>query len=79
MSGDSMMRIGEVRELEKITREYWDNRQDTGTRTFIMSADVIENITDSHSVANTISGGLNSAISKNFQFSLRGGRFQLKR
>ena len=76
--GDSMIRLSQVRELIKITNEYWSQKQDTGTGTFNFSAQVVEQIDDSQPGI-VLSGGLSFATSKNVQVSLRGGRFQLKR
>ena len=76
--GDSMIRLTQVRELIKITNEYWSIKQETGVQSFNLSAQVVEQLDDSHAES-VLSGGLSFAISNNVKVSLRGGRFQLKR
>ena len=75
MSGDSMMKVGLVRELKKITEEYWNTKQETGVRTFNMSADVFEHASDESSRPSTMS----HIISRQVNIGFKGGKLQLKR
>jgi hypothetical protein len=75
MTGDSMMKVGLVKELRKITQEYWNQKTETSTSSFDMSANVLELIADNTPPANSLS----SVITRPMNITLKGGRFQLKR
>ena len=75
MSGESMMKVGLVRELRRITQEYWNQKTDTSTSSFNMNASVIDLIADDTPPARGLSGVFAAPINIGF----RGGRFQLRR
>jgi len=75
MSGESMMKVGLVRELKRITDEYWNTKHDSGVRTFNMSADVFDAGSDDSSRPSTIS----QITSQQVNIGFKGGRLQLRR
>ena len=75
MSGDSMIKVGLVKELKKITQEYWDNKTDVSTSSFDMKANVLDLIADDTPSARSLS----SVVAGPMNIGLRGGRFQLRR
>jgi hypothetical protein len=75
MSGDSMIKVGLVKELRKITQEYWNNKTDMDTSSFNMKANVIELIADDTSSKAILS----SMVTQPMNIGFRGGRFQLRR
>jgi hypothetical protein len=81
MSGDSMMKVGYVRELRKINNEYWNRRTDESTKTFRFSEDVIEGVDETPATRSIMrpNGTLAQVSSKSFSIGLKGGRFQLRR
>ena len=78
MSGDSMIKLGLVRELKKITEEYWNQQVESGTALFNMSANVVEFV-DEGSAGSSPPGMLGHAAVHGIQIGLRGGRLQLRR
>ena len=81
MSGEGFMRAAEVRELKKITEEYWNRKSDESTKTFNMDANVLEFIDENSSTRQIMrpGGTLAEVASNSLSISLKGGRFQLKR
>ena len=75
MSGESMMKVSLVRELKRITEEYWNTKQEMGVRTFNMSANVFETESDASSRPSTIS----QVTSQQVNIGFKGGRLQLRR
>ena len=75
MSGDSMIKVGLVKELKKITQEYWDKKTDVSTSSFDMKANVLDLIADDTPSARSLS----SVVAGPMNIGLRGGRFQLRR
>lgn len=75
MSGESIMKVGLVRELKRITEEYWNTKQDMSVRTFNMSANVFETESDASSRPSTIS----QITSQQVNIGFKGGRLQLRR
>lgn len=75
MSGDSMIKVGLVKELRRITQEYWDQKTDMDTSSFNMNANVLQLVTDD----TPSKPGLSSVISQPMNIGFRGGRFQLRR
>jgi len=75
MSGESMMKVGLVRELKRITEEYWNTQRETGERTFDMSANVFESESDDSSRPSSMS----HITSQQVNIGLKGGRLQLRR
>lgn len=75
MSGDSMIKVGLVKELRKITQEYWNNKRDMSTSSFDMKANVLDLIADDTPSARSLS----SVVAGPMNIGLRGGRFQLRR
>ena len=80
MSGEGFMRAAEVRELKKITEEYWNRKSDESTKTFNMDADVLEFIDENSSTRQIMrpGGTLAEVASNSFGISFKGGRFQLR-
>ena len=81
MSGDGFMHAAEVRELKKITEEYWNKKTDESTSSFEMNANVLEFIDENSSTRTimTSRGSLAEVASQSFSIGLKGGRFQLRR
>ena len=80
MSGDSLMKLGSVRELRRINDEYWNLKEEGGTSSFRMDANVFEFVDESPSTRKIMTaGGLAEISSHGLQIGLRGGRFQLRR
>ena len=75
MSGDSLIKVGLVKELRKITEEYWNKKTDTSTASFNMNANVLDFIADGAPTSGTVS----SIVTQTMNIGLRGGRFQLRR
>jgi len=75
MSGESMMKVGLVRELKRITDEYWNKKHESGVGTFNMAADVFEAESDGSSRPSTIS----QITSQQVNIGFKGGRLQLRR
>jgi hypothetical protein len=75
MSGDSMIKVGLVRELKRITEEYWNKKTDTSTSSFNMNSNVLDLIADGAPT----SGTLSSVVTRPMNIGFRGGRFQLRR
>lgn len=81
LSGDSMMHLGEVRELKKIMNEYWNLKTDISTATFNMTANVLDYIdeTPAYRPIMTHAGTLAMMQSTPMSFGLQGGRFRIRR
>jgi hypothetical protein len=81
MSGDGFMHAAEVREMKKITEEYWNRKTDESTTSFRMDKDVLEFIDENSSTRSimTSRGTLSDVASSILSIGLRGGRFQLRR
>lgn len=75
MSGDSMIKVGLVKELRRITQEYWNNKTDMSTSSFNMKANVLELIADDTSSK----ASLSSVVTQPMNIGFKGGRFQLRR
>ena len=81
LTGDSMMKIQIVRELRKITAEYWNKLGDDSTSSFNFDANVLEYINEMPSTRRVMtSSGSLAAISTapSVRLGLSGGRFRLK-
>jgi hypothetical protein len=81
MSGEGYMRLAEVREMKKITEEYWNRKSDESTTSFNMDANVLEFINENASTRQIMlpGGSLAEVATKNFNIGFRGGRFQLRK
>ena len=79
MSGEGFMHLGEVRELRRITEEYWNQKTDDSTAGFDMTANVLEFVkeTSAHQTLMTGSGTLATVSSTGLNVGLKGGRFRL--
>lgn len=81
MTGDGMMKVGQVRDLQRINTEYWNHKTDSSTSNFRMHANVLE-LVDENSPLRSImrpNGSLGLVSSKSLSVGLKGGRFQLRR
>ncbi len=81
LSGDSMMKLTLVREMRKITNDYWNRIVDESTESFEMDANVLELINESPSTRPimTSSGTLSTiSTSPSLRVGLQGGRFRLR-
>ena len=79
MSGEGYMHLGEVREMRRITEEYWNPKTDESTGSFDMGADVLDfiNETPGQQSLMTGRGALASVASTGINIGFRGGRFRL--
>lgn len=79
MSGEGFMRLNEVRELRRITEEYWNRNIDESTATFDMSANVLDfiNETPGQQSLMTGRGTLATVTSTGINVGFKGGRFRL--
>jgi hypothetical protein len=79
MTGEAFMHLGEVREMRRITEEYWNTKTDDSTSTFDMSADVLESVdeTPGERTLMTGRGTLATVSSMGINVGFRGGRFRL--
>jgi hypothetical protein len=74
MTGDSLIKVGLVKELRKITEEYWNKKTDTSTASFDMNANVLDFIADDAPPPRSLS----SVVTQPMNIGLRGGRFRLR-
>jgi hypothetical protein len=81
MSGDGFMHAGEVREMKRITEEYWNKKTDESTTSFQMEANVLEFIDENSSTRTIMNsrGSLSEVVNQSFNIGFKGGRFQLRR
>ena len=79
MSGESFMRMGQVREMRRITDEYWNSKSDESTSSFNMAADVLALINE-HGAGGPAKapGSLSYAASNQISIGFRGGKLRLK-
>ena len=79
MSGEGFMHLGEVREMRRITEEYWNPKTDDSTATFDMSADVLESVdeTPGQRTLMTGRGTLATVASTGVNIGFKTGRFRL--
>jgi hypothetical protein len=79
MSGESFMRLSQVREMRRITEEYWNRRTDESTSTFNMGANVLALINE-HGPGGPPSapGSLSYAANNMVKIGFRGGKLRLK-
>jgi hypothetical protein len=80
MGGDSMIHMGEVREMKRITEEYWNSMTGESMATFDTNADVLELIDDTPQSRSlmTARGTLATVPTSGANIGFRGGRFRLK-
>ena len=80
MGGDSMIHMGEVREMKRITEEYWNSMTGESVATFDTNADVLELIDDTPQsrYLMTARGTLATVPTSGANIGFRGGRFRLK-
>ena len=80
MTGDGMIHAGEVRELKRITDQYWNRLTDESTSTFDMNADVVAFIDDTPQTRQIMSsgGGLLNVPTAQVSVGFRGGRLRLR-
>lgn len=79
MSGEGYMHLSEVREMKRITEEYWNKKTEESISSFQMDANVLEFI-DENSITRSIMtsrGSLAEVASQSLTVGLRGGRFRL--
>lgn len=78
LSGDNMMKLQSVRELRKITNDYWNKLSDESTSTFNFDGNVLEFIDEASSTRTVqMATGVYTIPSK-LGVGLRGGRFRIK-
>lgn len=79
LSGDSLIKMASVRDMKKITDEYWNQKTDDSTESFNMNGDVLEFVEESPRTRHvlTSSGVLASLPTMNLRVGFRGGRFRL--
>lgn len=80
MTGDGMMHMGEVREMRRITEEYWNRMNSESTSTFDMNADVLALINETPPTRSIMSsrGYLMTVQTQNINVGFRGGRLRLR-
>ena len=80
MTGDGMIHAGEVREMKRITEEYWNRLTDESTATFDMNADVLAVIDETPQTRQIMSsaGGLLNVPTAQVNVGFRGGRLRLR-
>lgn len=80
MSGEGFMRLSQVRELRRITEEYWNRRADESTATFDMNANVLAFINEHGpgGPAKASPGSLAYASSNMISVGFKGGRLRLR-
>jgi hypothetical protein len=44
MSGEGMMKVGQVREMQRINIDYWNHKVEDSTNSFQMGANVVDSI-----------------------------------
>ena len=81
MSGEGFMHLAGVREMRRITEEYWNHKTDESTATFDMNAAVLEFIdeTPANQSLFTGKGTLVTVSTTSTNIGLKGGRFRLTR
>jgi hypothetical protein len=79
MSGEGFMHAAEVREMKRITEEYWNMKKEESTSSFQMEANVLEFIDENSSTRTIMSakGTLSEVVSSSLSIGFKGGRFQL--
>lgn len=80
MGGDGMIHMGEVREMKRITDEYWNRMTDESTSTFDMKADVLAFIDETPATRGIMTSGgtILSVPTQHMNIGFRGGRLRLK-
>jgi hypothetical protein len=79
MSGESFMRMGQVREMRRITDEYWNIKSDESTSSFNMTANVLALINEyGPGGAPKAPGSLSYAATNQISIGFRGGKLRLK-
>jgi hypothetical protein len=81
MSGEGFMHASEVREMKRITEEYWNTKKEESTSSFHMEANVLEFIDDASSTRTIMTprGSLSEVVSSSLSIGFKGGRFQLRK
>lgn len=80
MGGDGMIHAGEVREMKRITEEYWNQLTDESTDTFDMNADVLLYIDETPQTRKLMSskGNIINVPTNHVNVGFRGGRLRLR-
>lgn len=81
MSGEGMMKVGQVREMQRINNDYWNRKVEDSTTSFQMGANVVDSIDETPALRHIMrpNGTLGEISSKQVSIGLKGGRFQLRR
>ena len=81
MSGEGFMHLAQVREMRRITEEYWNQKTSESTATFDMNAAVLEFIDEIPANRSLMTGHarLATVSTTNTNIGLKGGRFRLNR
>jgi hypothetical protein len=82
MGGDSMIKAGYGREMQRINDTYWNSKVTTDTSSFDMTADVLESVSSTPGNMDFMVGSSRYRIPVHEgipHFSIRGGRFRLTR
>lgn len=78
LNGEAFMRLTQVRELRRITEEYWNRKTDDSTELFDMTGNVLALIADHGAGSQKASpGSLAYASTHMVQVGFRGGRLRL--
>lgn len=81
MSGEGMMKLAHVRELQRINSDYWNHKTEDSTRTFQLGENVVDPVDENPATRHMMrpNGTLAEVSSKGFSIGFKGGRFQLRR
>jgi hypothetical protein len=81
MSGEGFMHLAQVRELRRITEEYWNRKTDESTGSFDMNAAVLDFIDETPANRTLLTGHarLATVSATSTTIGLKGGRFRLNR
>jgi hypothetical protein len=81
MSGEGMMKLAHVRELQRINSAYWNHKTEASADSFQMAANVSDPVDENPATRHIMrpNGTLAEISSKGFSIGLKGGRFQLRR
>ena len=81
MSGEGFMHLAQVREMRRITEEYWNRKTDDSTAIFDMNATMLDFIDETPANQSLLTGHgtLVTVATTGTNIGLKGGRFRLTR